>query len=488
MKKFLKNLSILLFLMASQSLMAGTGLLFNVTATGSANNINISLCLNGTGPLSCEHFNVTGSNLNICTAAANSYPNAGIKVNTPGFKPANLGTDCVQNSNGYCLFQVSNTTCKNVTLVVSGPLTITPSTMPTASLGGDYGVQLSTSGGVPPYTFTVSSGSLPPGLTLNSSTGVLTGIPSLNGTYNFTITATDSNTNPNTGSQAYTVVVSGSLPISPLTLPAATLNTAYSTQVTASDGTSPYSYEISAGSLPPGLGLNSSTGVISGTPTNDGTYNFTLTATDSSTPPNSGSVPYSLVVSGLLTLTPTTLPSGSLNVAYTPTTITASGGISNVYTYEVTSGSLPTGLTLNASTGVVSGTPTAAGLYNFTVTASDTETPTPNTGSRAYSINIPSPCGVGVSGATLTAATTTPISFTGTGFISVLGYSASDTQAYFCTTATSNCSGTWFGPSIVPVTFISDTSILSSNNYGISCKSLCNPTGTECTTGVVATA
>ncbi len=236
------------------------------------------------------------------------------------------------------------------------------------------------------YTYAVTAGALPPGLTLGggpaTAAGVpLSGTPTAAGTYNFTITAT-SGTNA-TGSTAYTLVISPPpLTISPSSLPPATQNVAYSQTISASGGTGPYSYIVLSGSLPPGLSLNSSSGVLSGTPTAGGSYNFTVQATDQLG--NSGTRAYTLNVgTNILMLSPTTLPSGTQNVAYNQT-VTASGGIGS-YTYAVTSGTLPTGLTLNPASGAITGTPTAGGAFNFTIRATDTFG---DTGSQGYSVNI----------------------------------------------------------------------------------------------------
>ncbi|WP_267555774.1 Ig-like domain-containing protein, partial [Rhizobium rhizogenes] len=173
--------------------------------------------------------------------------------------------------------------------------------------------------------------------------------------------------------------------ITPATLTAATVATAYSQAITASGGTSTYTYAVTAGTLPAGLAL-SATGVLSGTPTAGGTFNFTVTATDSSTGsgPFTGSRAYNLVVNApTIAVAPTTLAAATLNASYSET-ITASGGTAP-YTYAST-GTLPTGLTLS-SAGVLTGTPTAAGTFNFTVTATDSSTGSgPYTGSRAYTL------------------------------------------------------------------------------------------------------
>lgn len=100
-----------------QASYAASGLLFNVVATGPVGNVNITLCLNGRGALSCQQFTTSALNLNINTTIPNhTYPSAGIKINTPGYTLSTLGIDCSSTQNGYCLFSVSDTSHKNIYL------------------------------------------------------------------------------------------------------------------------------------------------------------------------------------------------------------------------------------------------------------------------------------------------------------------------------------------------------------------------------------
>jgi YVTN family beta-propeller protein len=251
----------------------------------------------------------------------------------------------------------------------------------TAQVGDAYSSALVVSGGVAPFTFSITSGSLPPGLTLNTSTGAITGTPTTAGTYNFTAQVVDS--------QSSTATSNCSIAVSPATLtlscPTATaqVGVAYSSALTASGGVAPYTFSIASGSLPSGLTLNTSTGAITGTPTTAGTYNFTAQVVDSKG--NTATSNCSIVVSlQALTLS---CPTGSaqLGAAYS-SALNASGGVAP-YTFSIISGSLPPGLTLNTSTGAITGTPTTAGTYNFTAQVMDSKG---NTATASCSIIVSS--------------------------------------------------------------------------------------------------
>ena len=178
--------------------------------------------------------------------------------------------------------------------------------------------------------------------------------------------------------------------VGPASLPSATAGTAYSQTLSASGGTAPYSFVVSAGALPAGLTL-SAAGVLSGTPTASGSFNFTATATDSGGSPTSGNRAYALVVaSPTITLPATTLAGGAAGQAYTAAINPATGGIAP-YTYTLSAGALPAGVTVNSATGALSGTPTVAGNFNFSLTATDSTTGTAGQASQSYSLGIVSP-------------------------------------------------------------------------------------------------
>jgi len=211
--------------------------------------------------------------------------------------------------------------------------------------------------------------------------GNITGTPTASGSYNFTVTATDSYLC--TGSTAYSVTMNCPIvTVAPTTFPNGNVGVAYNRTNTASGGTAPYTFSVGdTNTLPGGLTLNSGTGILSGTPTNSGTFVFTNTATD--TYGCSGSQIYTVMVScATITLSPASLPAGSIAVVYS-NNITAVGG-NGGYTFTVSSGSLPVGLSLSSG-GVLTGTSTTTGTANFDVTATDAFG---CTGVNSYSISI----------------------------------------------------------------------------------------------------
>ncbi len=161
-------------------------------------------------------------------------------------------------------------------------ITVNPATLPNAVIGTAYNQTVTASGGAAPYTFAVSSGALPGGLVLNAATGAITGIPTIAGTFNFTITASDINNCQ--GTRGYVINIASGvgcpvIAISPTALPPGATGTPYSSVLTASGGAAPYAFTLTSGALPPGLTLTP-TGTISGTPLTSGNFSFTIRATD----------------------------------------------------------------------------------------------------------------------------------------------------------------------------------------------------------------
>lgn len=171
---------------------------------------------------------------------------------------------------------------------------------------------------------------------------------------------------------ALTGISSPTLSVVTTSLPPAVNGVAYSTPLMAIGGTTPYTWSLHSGSLPTGMSLSSG-GVISGTCTSNGTYTFVVQVTDSSTPtPQTAlSVNLSITVNPPpLQITTTSLPAGTVSFAYGPITMAATGGVPP-YSWSVSFHTLPPGLTIGPSSGVISGTPTLTGVYTFLIQVQD---------------------------------------------------------------------------------------------------------------------
>ncbi|HEX3842240.1 MAG TPA: putative Ig domain-containing protein, partial [Acidimicrobiales bacterium] len=258
----------------------------------------------------------------------------------------------------------SQTSTKVFTVVVAAVPSITTPSLPSGEVGVAYSQTLAGTGGATPYAWSVTTGSLPAGLTLNSATGVISGSPTTAGSPTFTVTLTDANNQ--TATHSYTVGILALPSITTATLPGGEVGVTYSQTLAGTGGATPYAWSVTTGSLPAGLALNPSTGVISGTPTASGPDTFTVTLTDANN--ETATQSYTVTTLAAPSITTATLPGGEHGAPYSQTLVGAGG--STPYTWSVV-GSLPAGLTLNPATGVISGTPTGSGPSTFTVTLTD---------------------------------------------------------------------------------------------------------------------
>lgn len=280
-------------------------------------------------------------------------------------------------SNGYVLVMGGQGYSEPLEFDVTIPFT-TPSGLPPGMAGDAYQqtIEINPEGTIPPYTWSVSQGALPPGVTLNSETGVLSGTPATGGIFSFTIRVMDSygiygDVGPfpgNWGEQTFVVTISpAQAPLEiwfPETLPNGTVGKTYGENLYAGGGTAPYTW--SGASLPPGL-MVAPSGVLVGVPTKEGTFSFSVTVTDGAGA--SVSRTYSLRIAGpaLQIVTASPLPPGSVGAAYTAA-LAVEGGqpplawVANTF---------PPGLKLDGTTGGISGVPTSAGTYTFTIQVTD---------------------------------------------------------------------------------------------------------------------
>ncbi len=269
------------------------------------------------------------------------------------------------------------TSSKTFSLTVNGALATTQAV---AARTGTVGTLIpsftpvTASGGTAAYSYALSGGSLPAGMSFNTGTGLVSGTPtSVLGTTAFTVTVTDAA--GATSSKTFNLTVNSALSTTQaVASTAGTIGTLIPsfTPVTASGGTTPYAFALSGSALPTGMSFSASTGLVSGTPaTTLVTTTFTVTVTDAAGATSSKT--FSLTVNGALsTVQAVASRTGTINTliaSFTP--VTASAG-TTPYAFALSGGTLPAGMSFNGSTGAVSGTPTATlAATTFTVTVTD---------------------------------------------------------------------------------------------------------------------
>lgn len=345
------NITITLSPSTSQTIDQGQSVNITATLTNDSSSKGVTWSLGGPGTLSDQT-----SNSVIYDAPSSLQSAASVTV---------TATSVAQTS-----------VTATLSIAVNPGPTITTTSLPAGVAGTTYSQTLTESGGTAPFTWGVVSGQIPPGLTLNGGGGQITGTPTGAGTFNFTVQLSDVARLTATKALSITIAAPPALAVTTTALPNGAVNVSYNAVLAASGGVPPYSWSLSSGSLPPGLDLKAS-GVISGTPTSaaTGTSTFTVRASDSQTPTAAtvtqtlsltvNPVPYSI--------TTTSLPDGTIGIAYS-TTLQVSGGVPpNAWT--VVNGALPTWARLDSGTGIISGTPTATGTTDFTVQATDSESP-----------------------------------------------------------------------------------------------------------------
>lgn len=247
------------------------------------------------------------------------------------------------------------------------PIITTSSPLDFGIAGTAYSLKLAGSRGTSPYTYSLATGNLPPGLAL-ATNGQISGTPTTAGTYTFDITIHDTKNHSSTSTLSMTVVTRPEITIaSPIT--SGTIGSAYSFTFSATGGTSGYTWSVKNSSTPPGLSLSSS-GVLSGLPTESGTYAFTVEVTDALAVTDSLDVEMAVLGSPISILTPSALPYAMISEPYA-TQLEATGG-TQPYAWQISSGTLPQGLSLISSTGALTGTPVSGGIYSLQVRVSDT--------------------------------------------------------------------------------------------------------------------
>lgn len=311
---------------------------------------------------------LTATGCTLCTWSFTGALPTGLSLNAVSGQLA--GTPSTANTFAFTVIATDinmSTGSQAYAVVIHAAPHITTAGLPGGVVGSPYAQTVGVTGGTPPYVFSISAGALPAGLTLNPSTGAVSGTPTAAGSSTFTVSVTD--TANATASQAYSLVISTSLTITTQSLLASgTATLPYSQALTATGGTPPYSWAIASGTVPPGISLNPSNGTLSGTPTTAGKFTFVAQVTDTNMAHTGAS--FTINIAAALAITTTSpLPNGTVGVSYSQ--ILAVSGGTPPYTWALASGALPMGIVFNASTGALSGTPQAAGDFTFAAQVTD---------------------------------------------------------------------------------------------------------------------
>ena len=267
----------------------------------------------------------------------------------------------------------------SLSLTIKPPLSITTTSLPAGNIGAVYDQPVQTVGGFGPLTFNIvvpGTGTLPPGFNLNATTGAISGTATATGSFPFTVRVADTSGQQDT--KAFSIRIDPSSPpsITTSSLPGGTVSLPYNQQVQAAAGIGTLTWSIPVGTLPPGLTigplLTGPNVTISGTPTSQGTFNFTLRVTDTLGQFFNRALSITITLPARPNITTTSLPAGTINQTYNQAVLATGTGTLTWSIVSPGTGTLPPGLTLNASTGTITGAPTATGTFPFTVRVADT--------------------------------------------------------------------------------------------------------------------
>jgi large repetitive protein len=229
-------------------------------------------------------------------------------------------------------------------------------------MGIGYYKKLEVTGGSGHYTWSLTEGSLPDGLGINSDTGIISGNPKVPGVKDFTVQVNEGKTSASQKLSLTIKPATQTIVISNPKIVDGEVGASYSQKLAASGGNGSFTWSVSGGTLPEGLALDTTTGVISGMPKIVGGTSFSVQVTDGSNTTTQG---FSLVIQNSIIISTASFPNGKVDSVYDEL-VEAIGG-SGTNTWSISRGVLPDGLTFESTNAEIYGTPTKAGVFTFTL-------------------------------------------------------------------------------------------------------------------------
>jgi hypothetical protein len=342
---------------ASDTIDPGNSASFTATVTGGPATAGVS-------------WSLTGCSVSACGTLSNSTT-TGVTFTAP----ATVTTAFTVTLTAASTAQSTITQTVKLSVPINPAITTPAGALPGATFGAAYTASLAATGGITPYTWSISQGALPTGLAISSTTGAISGSSSSAGTASFTVTLTDSGSPALTTSAAYTITTLYSpLSITTTSLPNGTAGTPYTTNLAATGGSGTgYTFAVTAGTGLSAVGLTlSPSGAITGTPTTGQAAGVVAVMVTDSAGNTAKQVLTLTIAYPTLTITSLSLSSGVAGNPYT-STLTATGGSGTGYTWAVTSGATSlsaVGLSLSSG-GVISGATPVSGTATFTVQVTD---------------------------------------------------------------------------------------------------------------------
>jgi large repetitive protein len=330
-------------------------------------NAPYALTVNSSGSAPVSAWSISGAlPPGLTFSVTNSVPSSAIISGTPSQVGSYPLTILAQDG-------TVQSASLNLTVIVDSHVALTKLNLKDGGQNHAYADSFVVVNGAPPYHWSVSA--IASGLTLDSTTGQVSGTPTNFGQFEYTVSVSDSSAPVQSDSGQGLLNIAEQLQLL-ANLPSATINKPYQGFLNGFGGSGAYTWTTVSGNLPPGLTLmpNSTVDQLQGQPTQLGTYNFVIQLTDSSVPP------YVVTQSETLAVTPPGLVISGVPLSPAPVNVLYHSQIPLIggtppYSWTISSGVLPPGLTLNSASGSIDGTPTQNGTFNFVASGSDSGNP-----------------------------------------------------------------------------------------------------------------